>query len=77
MPTYRCNTHGVILEVSRQSPDHGEVRKAIVKLEPGSGPAPTHPCVMLLARTITPGKMKISDHLPGHVFGECEVVEVN
>ena len=76
MPKFRCNTHRVTMEVTRETPDHGEQRKATYTLLPGGGPAPVHPCAMLLAHAITPGKMKLSDHLPGHVFGECEIVEV-
>jgi hypothetical protein len=70
-------THGIVMEVSRESENHGEHRNVTVNMRiDGGNASPGHPCALLLASTITPGKMKLSDYLPGHVFGECEVVEV-
>jgi hypothetical protein len=77
MPTYKCNTHRITLEISQKSPDHGETRTAHFDIGPGSeGLVPQYPCALLLASTITPGKMRLSDYLPGNVFGECDVTEV-
>ena len=78
MPTYRCVTHNIVLETNRDSSDHGEQRRVTFDVLALGSAQVKHPCVLLLVpgEKITPGKMKLSDYLPRHVFGKCEVVEV-